>query len=240
MRDDSLLRAKIKGWFRHHETPYQNTSLCTERSKMTATTQRILKTLKERQMMLGQNVIDGNYKDTKQKKSVLRYLIWHGPIHYMELKKGRTKLFTVFYETVNVKKKDVIPATFMCALSEHALVRLMTRSNAQCLSDMNTAMADYMYAVAEIIHKKNSFRDEFIILSPDGYMPFGVEETEKGYLYVAKTWVARKCWNKNNLERLSTLADALVKNDRGFRTAIFLAEEIDTSPAMLTNNVQGI
>jgi hypothetical protein len=82
--------------------------------------------------------------------------------------------------------------------SEHAMARLLMRSSATNLSELNDFVAPVVTSVFMSLRNADLPRDSFVLVTQDFYVPFAVVRGRP----LAKTWVPRSDWTRPQTERL--------------------------------------
>jgi hypothetical protein len=99
-----------------------------------------------------------------------------------------------------------------CLVSEHALERLIRRSQCHSIQEIIKVAGRY---ILTIINREVSGAlagiDEFIVVGSDGYMPCRRSEEDSTPLVLS--WIPRKWWNPKQEAKLTLLADACEVND---------------------------
>jgi len=231
VRDESEARSIAKNWLFHAECSIQDTEFSLDLGRKISTNS-ISNSLKKRFKKLGASLICSSFgKDsvrTQSSKADTCCHVWHGKVRYIEDKKVRKKIYPVYSQVIHIKKRFVYHKSKLCFLTEHCLARLLMKSEANNIQDLNQILSIYMDALLFTLLAEGRTPPEFIILEPEGFMVL-VNGKESPYIGipVAKTWIPRSHWNRFNKEKLSKLAGMIKSNGQGYKAVLYSANEAD-------------
>jgi hypothetical protein len=99
-----------------------------------------------------------------------------------------------------------------CLVSEHALERLIRRSQCHSIQEIIEVAGRY---IVTIMNRENCGAlagiDEFIVVGPDGYMP--CRRSEEDTTPLVLSWIPRNFWTPKQEAKLTLLAENCREND---------------------------
>lgn len=113
---------------------------------------------------------------------------------------------------VDPKGMNVIDFQSSCLVSEHALERLVRRSQCHTIQEIIQVAQRYFLAVLNReVAGALSDMDEFIVVGPDGYMP--CRRSEEDLTPLILSWIPRRLWTPRQEAKLTLLADSCRETD---------------------------
>lgn len=148
------------------------------------------------------------------KRECLRFLTLERFSHNVEqgeLFKLR-KVVPCWMTEIDPKGINVRDFDSACFVSEHALERLIRRSQCHSIQEIIKLAGRYIVAIinGEVSGQLTEF-DKFIVMGPEGYMPCRRSEEDSKPLVLS--WIPRNFWTPQQEAKLALLADACEENN---------------------------
>lgn len=122
-----------------------------------------------------------------------------------------TRLVPINYYLIDTKKLSMVDYSDMVWLiSEHALARILMRTNSQDITKVFSHLAIFIQALLYgTLNHTQAHLSDFILISRDAYVPVSVDSVYEGDFYTMKTWIGKEYWTRATREKLKPHLDKL-------------------------------
>lgn len=204
--DEKHARAIIKNWLSHEEAKTEKSINNLAGHPEFKSRKQMVKYTKKLKEAYGEMLI--NYRDSnegKRTEKLPRYIeISMLSFRYKATDESKTKLLPMLVTVIDTKSFDPPNLVTMCNISEHALARLLMRSEAKSLKEVNSILEPYAFAVVAAAQMNKIPTSHFSVITHDGYIPFvwNGRPGDRNHL-VAKTFISRDKWNRKTEAKLA-------------------------------------